>query len=178
LWKTLTGFFVCTDEGVLINKRLERERRNVQQLMAIQSTKGKQSGAARRNRGSVSVQTGEQPRLNHGSTAVRAEERFQACWEAYPKREGTNSRLDALKAFKARLAEGADPAALLAGVVRYATYLTAKGKIGTEYVMQASRFFGAAKHYTEPWEVAAPRVQPSFEERNDDALKAFYAEEE
>ncbi|PQH17487.1 hypothetical protein C5T93_28245 [Raoultella ornithinolytica] len=42
------------------------------------------------------------------------------------------------------------------GVRRYAGYVAAAGKLNTEYVKQASTFFGPSKHYEEQWSFEAP----------------------
>src|SRR6185312_4192146 len=44
---------------------------------------------------------------------------------------------------------------LLAGVERYQRFCATTGKVGTEFVMQAVRFFGPDLYYQETWEVAA-----------------------
>ncbi len=76
---------------------------------------------------------------------------FSECWAAYPKRSGGNSRAEALKAYRARLKAGAEPDALLTGVKRYAAFIAAKGKTGTEFVKQAKVFFGPGEHWMETW---------------------------
>lgn len=76
---------------------------------------------------------------------------FDAAWARYPRRAGGNPRRDAEQAWTARLREGADPAAMLAGVERYRAYCEAEGQIGTRFVMQAARFFGPSRRYEEPW---------------------------
>lgn len=80
---------------------------------------------------------------------------FEAVWADYPQRAGGNSKRDAYKAWAARVKAGADPGVIHAGVLRYAAFLTATGKAGTEFVKQAATFFGPAEHYREPW--TAPR---------------------
>jgi hypothetical protein len=80
---------------------------------------------------------------------------FVKCWSAYPKREGGNSRSEALKAYRARLKAGTSPADLLAGVKRYAAYCQSKGWIGTSYVKQGKTFFGPDGHWCEDWGIAA-----------------------
>jgi hypothetical protein len=81
-------------------------------------------------------------------------EGFADCWSAYPKREGGNSRTDALKAYRGRLKAGASPSDLLAGVKRYAAYCAAKSIVSTSYVKQASTFFGPGDHWCESWAVS------------------------
>jgi hypothetical protein len=47
------------------------------------------------------------------------------------------------------------------GVLRYADFCRAVGKEGTEYVMQAVRFFGPNREFENPWEIydADPRPE-------------------
>lgn len=83
-------------------------------------------------------------------------EEFELAWKEYPKRAGGNSKADAFKAWTARIKSGATAQELIDGVRRYAAYVTAAGKLNTEYVKQASTFFGPSKHYEEPWTITAP----------------------
>lgn len=85
-----------------------------------------------------------------------AEEIFEQAFAAFPKRFGGNPKPDALKSWNARIAEGVDPVDMLAGTQRYAEHIRVAGKLGTEFVMQAVRFFGKSKHYAEPWQAEAP----------------------
>lgn len=78
---------------------------------------------------------------------------FEATWRAYPKRTGGNPKRAAFKAWRARRREGVPADALHAGVVRYAAYVDATGKAGSEYVKQARTFFGPDEHYRESWNV-------------------------
>jgi hypothetical protein len=82
--------------------------------------------------------------------------RFAALWLAYPRRTGGNSRADAFAAWRARVTAGVDPAAMLAGVERYAAYIRAIGEEGTRYVKQAKTFLGPAQHWAESWDVPPP----------------------
>jgi hypothetical protein len=45
---------------------------------------------------------------------------FEQAWQAYPKRAGGNSKAAAWKAWKARIKDGVNTEAMLAGVNRYA----------------------------------------------------------
>ena len=87
---------------------------------------------------------------------------FDLAWQGYPKRAGSNSKARALKAWNARLADGATVEELGQGVARYARFCKAAGKVGTEYVMQAARFFGPAKEYAEAWD-APPKTRGRHE---------------
>ncbi|ESM41997.1 helix-turn-helix domain-containing protein [Klebsiella pneumoniae] len=77
---------------------------------------------------------------------------FETAWQAYPKRAGGNSKAAAFKAWNARLKDGVNPEAMLAGVKRYATYARATGSVGTQYVKQAATFFGPDRHFEESWQ--------------------------
>lgn len=77
---------------------------------------------------------------------------FETAWQAYPKRAGGNSKSGAFKAWKARLKGGVKPEDMLAGVKRYAVYARATGSIGTQFVKQASTFFGPDRHFEESWQ--------------------------
>jgi hypothetical protein len=87
---------------------------------------------------------------------------FDQAWSAYPKRGGGNPRPLAAKAFAARVREGVDPTLLVDAARRYAKYCEATNRVGTEYVMQASTFFGTGGRWQEEW-VAPVRAQPKDE---------------
>lgn len=98
---------------------------------------------------------------------------FAECWAAYPKRAGGNSRRDALKAYHARLADDA-PDVLLAGTLRYAAFIAATGRTGTEFVKQAATFYGPSKHYLEDW--SPPPQQASPQTLTRDASRTLAAQ--
>ncbi|MCA8407978.1 hypothetical protein LGN09_24020 [Burkholderia cenocepacia] len=77
------------------------------------------------------------------------DEKFDEAWRQYPKREGSNSKQAAQRAWNARIREGIDPDMLVAAVVTYAAAMKAAGNIGTPYVKQASTFFGRDRHFEE-----------------------------
>jgi len=81
---------------------------------------------------------------------------FESAWAEYPKREGGNPKAKAFAAWNARLRAGHSEEDLTEGVRRYARFCRAKGQIGTQYVKQASSFFGPDEHFLESWEVAKP----------------------
>lgn len=78
---------------------------------------------------------------------------FEEAWDLYPDREGGNPKKAAFKAWKARIAEDIEPAELIGATARYAEYCDNKGKIGTEFVMQASTFYGPNERWRESYEV-------------------------
>ncbi|VWC75551.1 hypothetical protein BCO18175_02335 [Burkholderia contaminans] len=75
--------------------------------------------------------------------------KFDEAWRQYPKREGSNSKQAAQRAWNARIREGIDPNMLVAAVAAYAAAMKAAGNIGTPYVKQASTFFGRDRHFEE-----------------------------
>lgn len=77
---------------------------------------------------------------------------FETAWKAYPKRAGGNPKPSAWKHWKARLKEGVTPDDMLAGVQRYAAYCRATGNTGTQFVKQATTFFGPDRHFDETWQ--------------------------
>ncbi|EEW4485717.1 replication protein [Escherichia coli] len=76
---------------------------------------------------------------------------FEQVWREYPLRAGANPKKSAFSAWKARLREGVPPEAILDGVRRYARYLAATGKTGTEFVQRATTFFGPDRNFENPW---------------------------
>ncbi|NYT38890.1 helix-turn-helix domain-containing protein [Allopusillimonas soli] len=83
------------------------------------------------------------------------DDEFELAWSLYPKREGGDSRSDALKAWRARIRSGdATADEMTDGVRRYAAFLRAKGKVGTEFVKRACTFFGPGGHYRERYAIA------------------------
>ena len=95
-------------------------------------------------------------------TATRQEysPEFEQAWQAYPKRAGGNPKASAFKHWKARIADGSTVSDLLAGTQRYAAFIRATGKEGTEYVKQAATFFGPDRHFEESWNLPAASSAP------------------
>ena len=70
---------------------------------------------------------------------------------AYPKRAGGQPWNRALKAARARIAEGHTAQEMIDGATRYAAFIRDTGKENTEYVKQAATFLGPDKSFLEPW---------------------------
>ena len=90
--------------------------------------------------------------------SISATADFDQAYAAYPKRPGV-SRADAHKAWKARIAAGADAAAILAGVQRYAAYVMAE-KTEPRFIKQPCTFFGPGLHYESDWTPSASGLAP------------------
>lgn len=80
---------------------------------------------------------------------------FEDAWKEYPRRPGSPDKRGAFNAWKARIREGARAEEILAGVKRYAVYIQATGKSGTEFIKQAKTFFGPSCHYEDEWNIPA-----------------------
>jgi len=80
------------------------------------------------------------------------DEEFKNLWSFYPKRLGTNSKQKAYRCYKARLKEGHTVEELFASTVAYQGFCRESGKLGSEYVMGASVFYGRDKHFLTNWE--------------------------
>lgn len=94
------------------------------------------------------------------------ERTFNEIWVDYPKRLGNNPKNLAYRAYNARRAEGITTALLWAGVSRYRKFCDATRKTGTEFVMQASTFFGPRYEFEEEWTLPTPEtVQPKTNEQ-------------
>jgi hypothetical protein len=87
---------------------------------------------------------------------------FETAWRAYPARDGGNPKRRAFKAWCARLREGADPAELIRAAGEYADDCRRRGKLGTEFVMQAATFFGP----DERWRAFLRQRQSDYERRH------------
>jgi uncharacterized protein YdaU (DUF1376 family) len=83
---------------------------------------------------------------------------FLTAWRSYPRRLGSNPRLGAWHAWQARVREGESVIEMGFGVDRYRKFCQSQGKVGTEFVMQGSRFFGPKREYEQEWVV--PQEQP------------------
>lgn len=76
---------------------------------------------------------------------------FAELWKTYPKRDGSNSKQKALAAYRKRRKEKIPHDAIRDGLTKYAAWCQATGKVGTETVMQASRFFGPGREWENEW---------------------------
>lgn len=77
---------------------------------------------------------------------------FDEIRKVYPKRSGGQRWGDAQKHYAKRLKEGYTHDVILAGVRRYATWVTESGKERTEHVLQAATFLGDNLSFLEPYE--------------------------
>lgn len=175
----LSEFFDVTDTE-WSQARIERD------LAAVnaKSTKAKQAGKASAERRLNERSTNAEQTLNHTDTDTdtdtEAKEKalvpsaddtsaysaeFESFWTEYPKREGSNSKKTAFKAWNARLRSGVKAEDLILAAKRYAAQQFAAGNLGTPYVKQAATFLGADEHFRE---VLASNIHPIRQGRDGD----------
>lgn len=82
---------------------------------------------------------------------------FEQLWMNYPKRAGGNPKIKAYKQYLARLRDKYEYKSMLNGLIRYKRFCESTGKVKTEFVMQASKFFGADEWFLELWEIPEPK---------------------
>jgi hypothetical protein len=112
---------------------------------------------------------------DHGSDAD-----FERAWAAYPKRAGGNPKARARAAWNARIREGADPEAIIAGVERYRQFVDATDAAGTQFVKQAATFLGPDRHWEEDWAPpadAAGAAEDAFAEQMERDFAAIAEQE-
>lgn len=77
---------------------------------------------------------------------------FEQLWAEKPERAGGNPKREAYQAYSARLKAGYTYEQMLEGLRRYAAYLEATGKLGTEFVQTVATFLGPKKlSFLEDW---------------------------
>ena len=81
---------------------------------------------------------------------------FVWIWESRPRRSGSDSKKKAFQNCNARIKQGFTWKQLAEGMVRYRNFCAATQKLGSEYVMQMTRFFGTEEQFNEDWVIAAP----------------------
>ena len=79
---------------------------------------------------------------------------FEIWWKGYPKRQGSKgNKKTAERTYLRHLKNGFNEKELLSAVHRYRHYCDVTGKIGTEYVKQATTFLNDTGNFENPWTV-------------------------
>lgn len=102
---------------------------------------------------------------------------FERLWGERPKRDGTDPKRRAYQAYNARLRDGYTVEQMVSGVVAYRGWLEAKGKIGTEFVLQTATFLGPDCHFLGDWTIRSSpggSVSPEVRERAQEAWKRLW----
>ncbi len=82
---------------------------------------------------------------------------FDLFWKAYPRREGSNPKAAARKAWEKRVAEES-VAILQHGAERYAAFCEATNKTGTEFVKQAVSWLSPSfEGWAQDWSIEKPK---------------------
>ncbi len=121
------------------------------------------------------VELKEKPRQTRNPAPTTYDPHFIDAWKAYPKRNGSNSKAGAFKAWSARVKQSNAHIihVMFEGVARYAAWCDATNKTGTEVVMQASRFFGPQREYENAWDIPPPEAKVIHVPSELDALVKF-----
>jgi hypothetical protein len=90
----------------------------------------------------------------------------------YPARAGDQNWRKAKRAATARMREGHSADDLIEGARRYAGYLRATGKFGTEFVKQAVTFLGPSKAFLELWAPPPSKAQGA-QDQNVEAVRRW-----
>lgn len=158
--------------GGLVNKRLEEHRvraleQREKKRRAADSTNAKRSAkrdGERSQEGTTLRDASATPPSPSPSPVVREiasqspgdddfAKNFATLKSLYPKRSGDQRWPSAEKHIRARLREGSTWIEILDGVRRYAEWVRAAGKEGTELVKQAASFVGTDKGFLEAFDI-------------------------
>lgn len=90
---------------------------------------------------------------------------FIEVWEAYPRRQGGNSRKNAEVRYRKAVKSGVDAECILAGVRAYAAHCDATGKTGTEWVKTAEAWLNG-RYWESDWSVSLSRAPPHRPAKN------------
>lgn len=106
---------------------------------------------------------------------------FGEVWEAYPRRQGGNSRKNAEASFRKAVKSGVDAATILDGVRAYAEHCDATGKTRTEFVKTTEAWLNG-RYWESDWSISLSRPAPphrqarrntALDELNDIADRMF-----
>ena len=81
------------------------------------------------------------PRNNGGHR--KYPDKFQSAWQEYPNRDGSANKGGGYSKFRARIKEGVDADKLIKAAKKYKKEKEIEGSVGTKYIMQMSKFYGA-----------------------------------
>jgi uncharacterized protein YdaU (DUF1376 family) len=170
-WPGIQHKFIERDGG-LVNERLEEHR-----VKALEQRDKKRRAAETTNAKRDAKRSGERaqevnPLRNASATPpspspspevkeiasqsmgeLEFAKNFATLKAIYPKRSGDQRWPSAEKHIRARLREGSTWVEILDGVKRYAEWVRAAGKEGTETVKQAATFVGTDRGFTEAFEL-------------------------
>ena len=89
----------------------------------------------------------------YGSSENGYPPEFEEVWEIYPKREGSNPKKAAFKAWAARVREEVPHSDLLDAATQYRQFCDTKATTGSPYVMQGATFFGPNERWNQDFTV-------------------------
>lgn len=100
------------------------------------------------------------------SCGTEVDEDFETFWAQRPRRDGSDPKRQAQKAWNARLREGITADEMIGGMMAYAQHCDRKRITGSSYVMQARTFLGPDLHFKSDWR--KPNGPANFFAQDDD----------
>lgn len=102
-----------------------------------------------------------------------SDDRFPSFWQAFPRRQGGNSRKNAETRFRSAVKAGVSPETIIDGARRYAEHCDATGKTGTEFVKTAEAWLNG-RFWESDWSISLSRPAPPFRQaRRNTALEGL-----
>ncbi|MDE2102749.1 MAG: DUF1376 domain-containing protein [Patescibacteria group bacterium] len=180
LWEVVGSKFDQQPSG-LVNSRLESHRQRAEEIASKRALNGRAGGLAKAARlpeqtpsndlanarnlpeqkpaiqsnpiQSTPIQTNSESKAPKTGAVPREtnSDWFLDFKLAYPRRAGDQKWATAKRAANARIREGHTAEEMIGGAKRYAIFIEATGKAGTELVKQAATFLGPDKPFLESW---------------------------
>lgn len=94
---------------------------------------------------------------------------FEAAWIERPRRQTTEDKKKAYRAWNARLREGYEPQEMIDGMMRYCKYIKHTGNEGGPFVLMTATFYGPADppYFKQEWPCVtvdrAPRTDQEWQ---------------
>lgn len=148
----LSGFFAHyqADFHMTLKRGEERGKEGAFKGLSSQDQEQDQDQKQKENMSGLKKTPNQTPPLGNNK---KYPDEFETLWREYPRREGSNSKAGAFKAWKARVRDGVHETTMLEAVLRYRAYCQSKKIIGTEFVKLAQTFLGPNHEFENPWEI-------------------------
>ena len=121
----------------------------------------------------VTVEVNPNPPPDSPPARVKPDLGVGEVWEAYPRRQGGNSRKNAEASFRKAVKSGVDAATILDGVRAYAEHCDATGKTRTEFVKTTEAWLNG-RYWESDWSISLSRPAPPHRQaRRNTALEGL-----
>lgn len=143
----------CKGNGVTPQIRIDKKRKDKELKDKTLLSHGEKNATGQHENFSPGEPEPEDSKPESGKIRHDYPPEFEAVWQEYPRRPGSPDKLGAHKAWLARRREGVTAEIMLDGTRRYAAFVVANGKSGTEFIKLAKTFFGPSRHFEDDWYV-------------------------